>query len=313
MIPLCICFSPRKATSAIFTFTCLLLASVAFAAEPAAGVKSELNIPYVENGHQRQVLDLYVPDESAQKPWPLVIWIHGGAWLAGSRAHPPVMYLTHNGFALASIDYRFSQDAVWPAQIFDCKAAVRFLRANAAKYHLDPDHFGVGGDSAGGHLAAMLGASGDVQELEGDLGNSGVSSRVQAVLDWFGPTDISQIVHQSSPKALLKHDGPNSPEARLLGGPIEDKAELARTANPITYISPSDPPFLIMHGDADRIVPHAQSVILAKALIDAGVQETFKTLPGADHEAPQFHSPENQRLIVDFFSQQLKPTPEPSQ
>src|SRR5262249_27571146 len=148
---------------------------------------------------------------------------------------------------------RFSQDAIWPAQIYDCKAAVRFLRANAAKYNLDPDHIGVGGDSAGGHLAAVLGTTGDVGELEGGLGNPGGSSRVQAVLDWSGPTDFTQIAQQSLPNSVLKHDAPNSPEARLLGGPIEEKKELARTANPLTYIDKKTPPFLIMHGDADRV------------------------------------------------------------
>jgi acetyl esterase/lipase len=291
-----------------FVAACVLLfvASTTGAAEIPPGVNAEPNIPYVENGHKRQVLDLYVPEEKSDKPLPLVIWIHGGAWFAGNRAQPPMLYLVSKGFAVASIDYRFSQDAIWPAQINDCKAAVRFLRANAAKYNLDPDHFGVGGDSAGGHLAAMLGTSGDVKELEGDLGNQDVSSRVQAVLDWFGPTDFTQMTQQSGPKSVLKHDGPNSPEARLLGGPLEEKLELAKTANPITYIDKKTPPFLIMHGDSDRVVPLGQSVILAKALIDAGAEVTMKTIPGADHEGPQFRSTENQRLIEGFFSQKLK-------
>jgi acetyl esterase/lipase len=150
------------------------------------------------------------------------------------------------------------------------------------------------------------GTSGDVKELEGELGNPGVSSRVQAVLDWFGPTDLSQIVAQTPPNAVLKHDGPNSPEARLLGGPVTEKADLARTANPITYIDRDDPPFLIMHGDADRIVPLGQSVELAKALVDGGVEVTMKTIHGADHEGPQFRSPESQRLVEEFFTAKLK-------
>ena len=291
----------------VFTLVLLAIAHSAIAAEIPPGIKAELNIPYVENGHKRQMLDLYVPEEKSDKPLPLVIWIHGGAWFAGNRAQPPMLYLVPKGFAVASIDYRFSQDAIWPAQINDCKAAVRFLRANASKYNLDPDHFGVGGDSAGGHLAAILGASGDVKQLEGDLGNPDVSSRVQAVLDWFGPTDFTQIAQQSGPKSVLKHDGANSPEARLLGGPLEEKLELAKTANPITYIDKNTPPFLIMHGDADRVVPLGQSVILAKALIDAGAEVTMKTIPGADHEAPQFRNlPENRRLIEDFFTEKLK-------
>jgi acetyl esterase/lipase len=298
--------SAGKARGMLFTFITLVIAASAIAAQPADGVKADLNIPYVENGHHRQVLDLYVPDESSDKPWPLVIWIHGGAWLGGSRANPPVMFLTHKGFAVASIDYRFSQDAIWPAQIFDCKAAVRFLRANAVKYNLDADHFGVGGDSAGGHLSAVLGTSGKVNELEGDLGNPGVSSQVQAVLDLFGPTDLTQIAQQSGPNSLLKHDGPDSPASRLLGGLVQDKSDLARTANPLTYLDKKAPAFLIMHGDADRVVPWGQSAILAKALIDAGVEVNMKTIHGADHEGPQFRSAENQQIIEAFFSQKLK-------
>ncbi len=282
------------------------LTTQAIAAEVTPGVKSELGVPYVENGHGRQVLDLYLPDRTSEKPWPLVIWIHGGAWMGGGRANPQVMYLVREGFAVASIDYRLSQDASWPAQIFDCKAAVRFLRANAAKYHLDADHFGVGGDSAGGHLAAMIGTSGDLKELEGELGNPGVSSRVQAVLDWFGPTDLIVIGQQSRSDSVIQHDAPNSPESRLLGGPVHERRELARTANPLTYIDQDDPPFLIMHGDADRVVPLGQSTILAKALIDAGVEVTMKTVHGAGHEGPQFHSPESRRMVVEFFSQKLK-------
>jgi acetyl esterase/lipase len=271
-----------------------------------AGVKSETNIPYVENGSRNQFLDLYLPEQPTERPLPLVIWIHGGAWLAGSPANPPILYLVTKGFAVASIQYRFSGEAIWPAQGYDCKAAIRFLRANSAKYNLDPDHFGVGGDSAGGHLAAFVGTSGDVKEMEGDLGNAGVSSRVQAVLDWFGPVDLTLMGAQSGPRSMLNHDAPDSPESRLLGGAVQEKKDLAKTANPLTYVDKNDPPFLIMHGDNDQLVPHEQSVMLAKALMDVGVEVTLKTIPGAAHEDPKFRSAENQRLITDFFSQKLK-------
>jgi acetyl esterase/lipase len=273
-----------------------------------AGVTSQTNIPYVENGSRNQVLDLYLPQQPSEKPLPLIIWIHGGAWMGGSQTNPPMLYLVPKGFAVASIQYRFSSEAIWPAQSYDCKAAIRFLRANAAKYNIDPDHFGVGGDSAGGHLAAFVGASGDVKEMEGDLGNLNVSSKVQAVLDWFGPIDLTLMAQQSGPNSMLQHDAPNSPESRLLGGPVQEKRDLAKTANPITYIDKNNPPFLIMHGDNDQLVPHEQSVILAKALIDAGVEVTMKTIPGARHEDPKFRSIENQRLIEDFFVQNLKAT-----
>ena len=272
-----------------------------------AGVKAERNIPYVEHGHPNQVLDIFLPEQPSDKPLPLMIWVHGGAWMAGGHSSPPILYLVNQGFAVASIQYRFSQDAIWPAQAYDCKAAVRFLRANAAKYNFDPDHFGIGGDSSGGHLAAFLGTSGDVKQMEGDLGNTNFSSRVQAVVDWFGPTDLTLMGRQSGPRSIIKHDDANSPESHLLGGPVQERLDLARTANPLTYIDKHDPPFLIMHGDNDQLVPLGQSVILAKALIDAGVEVTMKTIPGAGHEDPKFHSAENQRLIEEFLSRNLKP------
>jgi acetyl esterase/lipase len=271
-----------------------------------AGVKVERNIAYVDNGHRNQVLDLFLPEQPSNKPLPLMIWIHGGAWMGGNQASPPVVYLVPKGFAVASIQYRFSSDALWPAQAYDCKAAIRFLRANAAKYNFDPDHFGVGGDSSGGHLAAFIGTTGDVKEMEGDLGNPGVSSRVQAVVDWFGPTDVTLMAQQSGTHSMIQHDAPNSPESRLLGGPVQEKHDLARTANPITYIDKDDPPFLIMHGDNDQVVPLGQSVILAKALIDAGVEVTMKTVHGAQHEGPQFRNAESQRLVEEFLSRHLK-------
>jgi acetyl esterase/lipase len=286
----------------------VLCASVAQAESQTPHMKVEQNIPYVEKGHQNQVLDLFLPEQPSNIPLPLMIWIHGGAWMEGTQANPPILYLVNKGFAVASIQYRMSGDAKWPAQAYDCKAAIRFLRANAAKYNLDPNRFGVGGDSAGGHLAAFVGTSGDVKEMEGNLGHPDVSSRVQAVVDWFGPTDLTLMDQQSGPNSVEQHNDANSPESRLLGGPVQEKRDLARTANPLTYIDKNDPPFLIMHGDNDQIVPLGQSVILAKALIDAGVEVTMQTIPGAMHEGPQFHNSESQRLLEEFLSRKLKVT-----
>jgi acetyl esterase/lipase len=271
-----------------------------------AGIKAQTNIPYVENGHRNQVLDIYLPEKLSEKPLPLMIWIHGGAWMGGNQANPPVMFLVSKGFALASIQHRMSSDAKWPAQSYDCKAAVRFLRANAAKYNFDPDHFGIGGDSSGGHLAAFMGTSGDVKEIEGDLGSNGVSSRIQAVVDWFGPTDFTAMAQQSGRGGMIQHDDANSPESMLLGGAVQQNRDLAKTANPLTYIDKNDPPFLIMHGDNDTLVPLGQSIMLAKALIDAGVEVTMKTLAGAGHEDAKFRNAENQRLIEEFLSRKLK-------
>jgi len=278
----------------------------AFTRGAGAGVKTERNIPYVENGHRNQVLDIYLPEQKSDKPLPLMIWIHGGAWMGGSHSNIPVRYLVNKGFAVASIQHRFSSDAIWPAQSHDCKAAIRFLRANAAKYNLDPNSFGIGGDSSGGHLAAFIGTSGGVKELEGDLGNAGFSSSVQAVVDWFGPTDFTLMAKQSGPGSMIEHDAPDSPESKLLGGAVQEKLDLAKTANPLTYVDKDDPPFLIMHGDNDQLVPLGQSVILAKALIDAKVEVTMKTIHGGRHEGPKFRNAESRQLIEEFLSRHLK-------
>jgi dipeptidyl aminopeptidase/acylaminoacyl peptidase len=152
--------------------------------------------------------------------------------------------------------------------------------------------------------------------MEGDLGNTNASSRVQAVVDWFGPTDFTLMAQQSDPGGFIDHDSPTSPESLLLGGPVQEKQELAATANPLTYIDADDPSFLIMHGDNDQLVPLGQSVILAKALIDAGVEEvTMQTISGAGHEGPEFRSEESQQLIKEFLTRKLKmaegETPEP--
>ena len=176
------------------------------------------DLPYLTNGHPRQNLDLYVPTDGTNLP--LIINIHGGAWQAGSKEMGPPMDYLRRGYAVASINYRLSQHALFPAQLDDCKAAVRWLRANAAKYNLDPDHFAAWGYSAGGHLAALLGTTGDVKTFDAGE-NLGVSSRVQAVVDYFGPTDFLQMdAHRKS--GGQAHDSARSPESLLIGGPVQE-------------------------------------------------------------------------------------------
>jgi acetyl esterase/lipase len=260
------------------------------------GTKVERDLTYGPH-KERNVLDLYVPKSEA--PLPLIIWVHGGGWQNGSKAGGgPALGLLSKGYAVASINYRLSQHAVYPAQIEDCKAAVRFLRANAKKYNLDPDHFGVWGASAGGHLVALLGTTGGVKELEGDGGNKGLSSKVQAVVDWFGPTDLT--------KMGGSHDNPNSPEAKLLGGPVQDNKDKAAKANPIAYVTKDAAPFLILHGDQDKTVPYSQSELLAAALKKAGVEVTLTKVEGAGHGGAQFNTPDNRKLIEEFFDKHLK-------
>ena len=188
------------------------------------GTKVERDLAYGPNG-ERNKLDLYLPPK-ADSPLPLIIWVHGGAWLGGSKAGGgSALRMLGRGYAVASINYRLSNQAKFPAQIEDCKAAVRFLRANAKKYNLDPDRFGAWGASAGGHLVALLGTTGDVKELEGDGRNKEVSSRVQAVCDWFGPTDLLKMGEQAGPNSKIDHNSANAPEARLIGGPVQENKE----------------------------------------------------------------------------------------
>jgi len=260
------------------------------------GVKILRDLPYVEGGHERNRLDLYLP-ERATGPLPLIVWIHGGAWLGGSKEGCPAVPFTAKGYAVASINYRLSQHAVFPAQIEDCKAAIRWLRADAAKYSLDPDHIGVWGASAGGHLVALLGTTGNVKELEGSGGALDQSSRVQCVVDWFGPTDLLTMSGS--------HDNPSSPEARLIGGPAQENKEKARKASPVTYVGKDAAPFLIMHGDQDNTVPPSQSKELAEALEKAGVEVKLVMVKGNGHGGPGFNSPDNRKLIEEFFNRHL--------
>lgn len=289
-----------------------LAASMAVALALPAGQPSQTQIPgggtvhrdlvYVPGGHERQKLDLYLPKDGTNLP--LIINIHGGAFRMGSKEQGvPLEYLAQ-GFAVASINYRLSQHAIFPAQIEDCKAAVRWLRAHAGEYRLDPKRFASWGSSAGGHLAAMLGTTGDTKEFDKG-GNLDQSSRVQAVVDYFGPTDFLQMDAHRLPNGQL-HDPADSPESQLVGGPIQENKNKTERANPITYVTSNAPPFLICHGDLDPLVPHHQSQLLEAALKKAGVFVTFYTVKGAGHG--RFNDPKVSLLTREFLAKELKGT-----
>ncbi|MGI6302319.1 MAG: alpha/beta hydrolase fold domain-containing protein [Verrucomicrobiota bacterium] len=268
------------------------------------GVTIHRDLAYVENGHERQRLDLYLPADSGQ-PLPLVVWIHGGAWLAGSKEDGgPARDFASKGYAVASINYRLSQHARFPAQIEDCMSAIQWLRKNAGTYRIDANSVAVWGGSAGGHLAALVGTAGGANVFKTPDPEETTSTRVQAVIDWFGPTDFIQFGN-----AL---DNPDSPEARLIGGPIQDNMEAAASANPITHISAEDPPFLIMHGTQDSTVPFSQSELLVNALRKAGVEVTFQPVAGAGHGGSQFVNQENRAMIDAFLEKHLKKHPAPA-
>ncbi|MEJ5258855.1 MAG: alpha/beta hydrolase [Anaerohalosphaeraceae bacterium] len=258
------------------------------------------NLAYVTDGHERHKLDLYLPAEGDN--FPLIVYIHGGAFLAGSKEQGVPLEYVRDGYAVASINYRLSQHAKFPAQIEDCKAAVRWLRRHAEQYRIDPNHVAAWGPSAGGYLAAMLGVTGDTKEF--DKGEHlEFSSAVQAVVDYFGPTDFLQMDDHRLPGGMV-HNSPDSPASLLIGGPIQENKDKVQKANPITYVSPKAPPFLIVHGDQDPVVPYHQSILLDEALRKAGVPVIFYTVKGGGHG--MFRDPNVPKLTREFLEKHLK-------
>lgn len=262
------------------------------------------DLVYARLGPRALTLDLYLP-EDVPPPHPLLVWIHGGAWRMGSKENPRALPLVQHGYAVASLEYRLSQEARFPAQLHDCKAAVRWLRTRAEQFGLDPTRFGAWGGSAGAHLAALLGVTAGVADLEGDFGPDKASSAVQAVCDWYGPSDF---LHMNDEPGVMDHNAPDSPESQLIGAPIQERPDLVTKANPITYVHQGAPPFLIMHGTADKVVLPNQSVLLHEALVGAGVTSTLILLGGLGHGFPGDHGrwPEIYGYVRAFFDLYLK-------
>ncbi len=270
-------------------------------------VKVVKDLDYVGAGNPRQMLDLVLPAEreAGVEPLPLVVFIHGGAWRGGSKEGAVgrlAPWVATGEYAGAAINYRLTGEASWPAQIHDCKAAIRWLRAHAGEYGFDPERIGVMGSSAGGHLVAMLGTSGGIDELAGELGEHlELESRVACVVDEYGP---SELLMMGKFPSTMNHESPSSPESLLVGGPILEREEVARAASPITYVSADDPPFLIIHGTKDMTVPFDQSERLHKALVAAGVESIF--IPVTDGGHGGFRSRELERRIRLFLDRHLR-------
>jgi acetyl esterase/lipase len=263
-------------------------------------------IEYARPNGKPLLMDLRVPDGDG--PFPVILYLHSGAWITGDRFGGPAIRQAARGYAVASIDYELAPDAIWPAQIEDCKAAVRWLRANAARYRLDPNRVGVFGTSAGGHLAAVLGTSAGEASLEGiDRGNAQFSSSVRAVVDLYGPTDLLQMDAQKLPcYPGLSANASYMPPSLLMGCAIQTCKEKTMTANPIAYVTPDDPPFLIMQGKADCLVPWQQSQMLYDALRGAGVDATLVLLPTAGHADDQFDNAANTAIVDAFLDRALE-------
>ena len=260
-----------------------------------------------------QKLDIYLPDEG-DGPFPVIISIHGGAFMFGDKADEqlnPMLKGLNHGYAIVSINYRMSGEAIFPANINDVKAAIRWVKANAAEYKFSPKRIALWGGSAGANLAALAGTSGDVKELEDmSMGNANQSSRVMAVVDWFGPTNFLLMDEQLKETGNGKPDKSeaNSPLSKVLGQKITEIPEKVKMANPESYITSDDPPFLIQHGTKDPIVPTQQSINFAKKLETVLGKEkvTLVLLEGSKHGGPAFQSPENLKLVVAFLDAYLK-------
>lgn len=261
------------------------------------------NIPYVANGHQLQNFDLYIP-KNAKKPMPVLLWIHGGAWEGGLKKWIDPAYLLNSGYAIASIDYRFSNTAIFPAQVQDCNEAIYFIWKNAEKYNLDRTKFIIGGGSAGGHLSSLIGLS--ANNKMADFYNGIAKSKdikFKAILDFYGPADLN-VVHGKA--TTMDYDSENSALTRLLGFATLDRPDIAKKASPVTYIDKNDPPILILHGDADDIVPFWESRQFHSWLKLAGVKTELIKLAGAGHGGDAFASAETQKKVNDFLTEALR-------
>ncbi len=279
----------------------LFIASSAFAQRPNLdSIEIKKDLPYAGTDHPRQTLDLYLPKNRAtDKPLPVIVFIHGGGWRGGDKQGGlrTASYVASGEYAAVSVGYRLTGETGWPAQIHDCKAAIRWIYGNAKQHGLDPKRIGVWGTSAGGHLVSLLGTSGGVKELEGDLGpHTNESSRVACVVNFYGPQNFISMAEKQNNNAATAVSG-------LLGGPAPEKPEIAKAASPVTYVSADDPPFLTAHGSNDPTVPYGQALEIDAALKKAGVSSLVIEVVGAAHG---FDSTEVDGRVKQFFDLHLR-------
>jgi acetyl esterase/lipase len=278
-----------------------VFAMLAFAAANASDVVNQSDvrrdIEYASvDGHSLK-LDLYLPRSTARSP--LIVWVHGGAWRSGSKAKVPLETLVAKGFPIASIDYRLSTEARFPAQIHDIKAAIRFLRARSGEWGVPSEKIVIAGESAGAHLAALVGVSNGHADLEGSVGNlRDRSSNVQGIISFFGGSNLTTILDQSTPHGLSVR----VPALDLfLGGQPKDLPEAARLASPVFHVDASDPPLLLFHGDQDPQMPINQSHELCGAYEKVGVPVQFVVVHGAAHGGAAFYDAERLARVEKFL------------
>lgn len=293
------------------TMSLIILVLAALAGSCQSLVPTYSNVDYVGNGNSKQMLDLYIPS-GVTAPTALIIHIHGGAFMMGSKGtgeQPSFVTFFNNGYICADINYRLSGDTLWPAQIHDCKAAVRFLKVHAAQYHIDTCKIGVIGESAGGNLVSMLGTTGGVAELEGlHLGSVHATSHVQAVVDLFGP--INFLTMDAEALALgfvINTNSSSSPESQLMGAPVQTIPELVTKANPTTYISADDAAFFISAGDVDHNIPYTQGQNLCAAMVPVigSPRASFELMAGQGHGGAFWHNTAQDAKYLAFFNTYL--------
>jgi acetyl esterase/lipase len=291
----------------LFRFLILIFAfAVPTLADAQAAKPTHAALVYAEVGGQKLKLNLFLPKEKKveSNPPPLVIFIHGGGWSKGSYKACKVPWLTEHGFAVASIGYRLTDIATFPAQIHDVKAAVRWLRAHAEDYGYDPEKFGVCGSSAGGHLAMLVGMGTDVPELVGEVGEHiHVSSRVQAIVDYYGPSDFV-LRSKTQPS---KTEEPTGGAYQLLGGKASEQLEKSKLASPAFHVTPDDPPLLILHGSRDTTVLIDQAERILEVYRETRLPVVYHALPESKHGGAEFFSGENRARAEEFFTRHLKP------
>lgn len=287
----------------VMTTLILVFLSVSDVGRAADGPPVVRDVEYARVGDHRLLLDLHLPPATAPRKAGLVVWIHGGAWRSGSKADMPLGLVVRKGYAVASVDYRLSTVAPFPAQVHDLKAAVRFLRAARKAYGYDADRIAVAGSSAGGHLAALVGVTNGHRELEGTVGgHPNQSSDVQAVVSLYGMSNLTTILAQSTPHGL----GVRVPALQLLlGGQPADKPALARLASPVFHVDAADPPLLLIHGDQDPQAPPEQSRELLERYQAVRRPARLVVVPGGKHGGKEFFDAERMEGMLAFIAERL--------
>jgi len=300
-----------KKTLPYFIILFCILGSTANAQSPTTkkdifpkGTTVYENIPYANDTLKKHLLDIYLPPVK-KLSYPLIVWIHGGAWMLNDK-YADMDYMANTvklfmdkGYAVASIDYRHSTTAPFPAQIQDCNQAVEFLYENAAQYNIDDSRIALIGFSAGGHLASLLGLSNNNHMKAFYPKGKESKFKINLVLDFYGPSDFLTLNG-------FDDKNPKNPVTLLLGGPVSERRDLAKRASPITYIDKHDPPFLIVHGEKDESVNNQQSVLLSSLLTKAGVKNELIIVPGAPHFGPMFDAEFIRKRVLDFLDEYMK-------